>query len=156
MEQEGFLALCRATSIALGSKDADALGNTHAIDIDGVHMALFFDEDFAPDRILCYIDIGHLPRTGREEIMARILALNLLTATKTAGVYGLDQGTDSLIFVQHFIFPELLDGAEFAAILQGYSAHANSLKQNLLDPANLRPVPDMLAESFSSSLQKLA
>ncbi len=156
MDQTGFPALCRAASIALGCADPDALGNTHIVDVAGTRVALFFDEDLASDRIYCYIDVGRLPASGREAILERILALNLLTATKTAGIYGLDQNTDSLIFVQHFLYPELMTGDDLAEILQGYSAHADSLKHNLLDPSNLRPVPDLLAESLAPGIRSLA
>jgi hypothetical protein len=151
-----FLKLCRSTSAALDCVDIDELGNTNSIDVDGVNIALFFDEDFAPDHILCYIDIGPLPPFRREEILERILAINLLTATKTSGVYGLDQARDSLIFAQHFMSPDLLSGEELAEILKGYSSHANSLKQNLLDPDNLLPIPNILAESLGNHVQNLA
>jgi hypothetical protein len=156
MNHSQFLKLCRSTSTALGCIDIDALGITNSIDVDGVNMALFFDEDFAPDHILCYIDIGPLPPFRREEILERILAINLLTATKTSGVYGLDQARDSLVFVQHFASPELLSGEVLAEILKGYSTHVSSLKQNLLDPDNLRPVPNILAESLGDHVQNLA
>lgn len=156
MDQASFLNLCRSTSIALGCADPDALGNAHIIDIDGTRIALFFDEDLAPDRIVCYIDVGKLPASGREAVLERILAINLLSATKTAGIYGLDQNTNSLIFIQHFLYPELMTGEDLADILQGYSAHAASLKQNLLDPSNLRPLPEVLAESLNPGMQSLA
>ena len=119
MNHSQFLKLCRSTSAALDCVDVDELGNTNSIDVDGVNMALFFDEYFAPDHILFYIDIGPLPVFRREEILERILAINLLTATKTSGVYGLDQARDSLVFVQHFESPELLSGEVLADILKG-------------------------------------
>lgn len=156
MDQEDFRKLCREASVQLGSEDPDALGETNLVEVDGVRIGLFFDADLAPDRILCYVDVGKLPVVEREEIMERILAINLLTATKTAGVYGLDQQTDSLIFVQHFLFPELMSGEVLAGILKGYGAHANSLRQNLLDPSSLLPVPDMLARSLEQTAHGLA
>lgn len=156
MDQTYFTTLCRSASIALSCKDADALGNTNSITVNGVRIGLFFNEDMAPDRIVCYIDIGKLPVINREDILERVLALNLLTATKTAGVYGLDQSTDSLIFIQHFMYPELMTGDVLADILQGYSAHAISLKDNLLDPSNLMPVPEMLERSFDQVARDLA
>ncbi len=148
MDQSDFKALCRSASILLHREDPEALGNTHVIDIDGVRIGLFFDEVLAPDRILTYIDIGKLPVSGREEIMARVLSLNLLTATKTSGVYGFDSQSDTLIFVQHLLFPELMTGEDLSRILQGYSDHANTLRENLLDPGNGEPAPNMLARSF--------
>jgi len=156
MDQTDFRALCYSTSIELRCKDADALGNTNIIDVDNVRIGLFFDEDIAPDRILCYIEIGKLPLVEREEILERILALNLLTGSKTSGVYGLDQQSDTLIFVQQFLYPELMTGEDLAGILQGYSSHALSLQQNLLDPSNLQPVPEILTNSFNAGLQAMA
>ena len=156
MDQSDFLNLCRAASIALGCADPDALGRTHTIDLAGTHIGLFFDEDMTPDRIFCYIDVGPLPATGREAVLERILAINLLTATKTAGIYGRDQGTDSLLFVQHFIDPEMMSGDDLAEILRSYSEHAGSLRHNLLDPANLRPIPEILADSLNAGAQTLA
>ena len=59
-------------------------------------------------------------------------------------------------FVQHFVSAELLSGEVLADILKGYSTHASSLKQNLLDPDNLHPVPNILAESLGDHVQNLA
>lgn len=156
MDQNDFKALCRSASLLLHHDDPDTLGNTNVIDIDGVRIGLFFDELLAPDRILCYVDVGKLPTVGREEIMERVLTLNLLTATKTAGVYGFDAATNTLIFVQHFLFPELMTGEDLYRILQGYSDHANSLRQSLLDAGNQMPVPEMLERSFSARSQHIA
>ncbi len=150
MDQNDFRQLCRAACVLLHCEDPDALGNTNIIDIDGVRIALFFDEDLAPDRILCYVDIGKLPVLGREEILERVLTLNLLTATKTSGVYGFEPKSETLIFVQHFLYPELMSGDDLYRILQGYGDHANSLRHNLLDSENLTPVPDMLMRSFDN------
>ena len=155
MDQASFKALCRATSIALQSQNPEALGETNLIEVDGVRAGLFFDEDTAPDRIICYIDIGPLPPADREEILGRLLAINLLTGTKTAGVYALDLQTDNVIFTQHFLYPDLMTGEELAGILEAYSVHAANLKHSLLDPNNHQPLPDMLARSFSAGLQTL-
>ena len=46
MNHSQFLKLCRSTSTALGCIDIDSLSITNSIDVDGVNMALFFDEDF--------------------------------------------------------------------------------------------------------------
>lgn len=156
MDQNDFRQLCRSASLLLHCDDPDALGTTNVIDIDGVRIGLFFDEDLAPDRILCYLDIGKLPLLGREEILERSLALNLLTATKTSGVYGFEPKSDTLIFVQHLLYPELMSGDELYRILQGYADHANSLRKTLLDPDNTDPVPDMLTRSFDTTSRGIA
>lgn len=153
MDQAKFKALCRATCVVLDFPDPEVLSETSIIEIDGVRIGLFFDEATAPDKIICYIDIGTLPVVEREEILGRLLSINLLTGTKTAGVYALDLQTDNVIFVQHFMFPDLMSGDELAGILQAYSVHAANLKQSLLNPDNHQPLSDMLARSFDAGMQ---
>ncbi|CAM8667163.1 T3SC_IA_ShcM-like domain containing protein [Oxalobacteraceae bacterium] len=155
MDQTKFKNLCRATSRALNSKDPEAFAETGMTEIDGVPVGLFFEEAKAPDRILCYIDIGKVSELDREEIFERLLAINLLTGTKTAGVYGFDPESDSVIFVQHFLYPDLMTAEELAKILQAYSVHATNLKGNLLDPDNAQPLTDILERSFNPTLHGL-
>lgn len=156
MDQASFEQLCRDTGVALNHPEPDALAARQQLSIDGVDIGLFFDEFDAADRIICYIDIGKLPEEDREEILARMLAINLLTGTKTAGVYGLDPQRDHLIFVQHFLYPEMLTGESLAEILQGYSRHARNARQTLLDAANTTPLPELLARSFDPAHATLA
>ena len=100
MDQEGFSALCRATSLALQVEDTDKLFSTGEIDIDDVAFGIFFEPDIAPDRILCYIDLGIIPSEGQENIFSRPLSLNVISGTKTSGVYGKDKDAEHALFVQ--------------------------------------------------------
>ncbi len=156
MDQASFEQLCRDTGVALNHPEPDTLAARQQISIDGVDVGLFFDEFDAADRIICYIDIGRLPEENREEILARMLAINLLTGTKTAGVYGLDPQRDHIIFVQHFLYPEMLTGESLADILQGYGRHARYARQTLLDAANTTPLPELLSRSFDPAHATLA
>lgn len=148
MDDESFQQLCRETCAALNQPDVDALGINHQITLDGVDIGLFFDLFDAQDRIVCYIDIGEIPDIDREEILERLLAINLLSGTKTSGVYGLDRGRDRIIFVQHFLYPELLSGEILAEILRGYAAHAKNAQKTFLDAFNNLPLSDLLEQSL--------
>jgi len=151
MDQTAFEQLCRDTCFALNEPDINALQSRHQIAVDGVDIAVFFDAINVEDRIACYIDIGEVPHIDREEILERILAINLLSGTKTSGVYGLDRIRDKIIFVQHFLYPDLLTGEIFAEILLGYSAHAKNARNTFLDVFNTSPLTDLLEQSLQQS-----
>jgi hypothetical protein len=150
MDDELFEQLCRDTCVALNQSDIDALTIKHQIKVDGVNIGLFFDALHTSDRIVCYVEIGDLPDLDREEILERLLAINLLTGSKTSGVYGLDRMSEKIIFVQHFLYPELLTGQILSEILRGYAHHAKATHMSFLDAANHLPLPDLLEQSLHS------
>jgi hypothetical protein len=151
MDQEGFNALCRATSLALQVEDTDKLFSTGEIDIDDVAFGIFFEPDIAPDRVLCYIDLGIIPSEGRENIFSRLLSLNVISGTKTSGVYGIDKDGENALFVQHFMYPELLSGEQFALILKSYAFHAKTLQMTVLNPVYMDSTEEALRHSLMSN-----
>ena len=151
MAQEGFSALCRATSLALQVEDTDKLFSTGEIDIDDVAFGIFFEPDIAPDRILCYIDLGAIHSQSREDIFSRQLSLNVISGTKTSGVYGIDKDGANALFVQHFMYPELLSGEQFALILKSYAFHAKTLQMTVLNPAYMDSTEEALRHSPMSN-----
>lgn len=156
MDQEGFEKLCRDTGTALNAPDINALVSQQQITVNGIDIGIFFDEFSASDRIVCYVDIGKLPDTGREEILARVLAINILTGTKTSGVYGLDPQRDHLIFVQHFLYPDMLTGDSLATILQNYSEHARAARTTISEVADTEGGLESASHSLESRLTSLA
>lgn len=156
MDQKGFEQLCRDTCIALGYADIEAFISDQQLTISGIDIGIFFDELSAADRIVCYIDIGEVPGTDREEILARMLAINILTGTKTSGVYGLDPRREHIIFVQHFLYPDMLTGASLAAILQDYSEHAHNVRKTILDASATEDMPEPFSRAPKSSITSLA
>jgi hypothetical protein len=151
VDQEGFSALCRATSLALQVEDTEKLFSAGEIDIDDIAFGIFFEPDIAPDRILCYIDLGAIPDEGREDIFSRLLSLNVISGTKTSGVYGIDKDGENALFVQHFMYPELLSGEQFALILKSYAFHAKTLQTTILNPAYMDSTEEALRHSLMSN-----
>ena len=60
MDDESFEQLCRETCAALNLSDLDALSSTNQITVDGVNIGVFFNAADIEDRVICYIDIGHV------------------------------------------------------------------------------------------------
>lgn len=156
MKLADFQQLCRDTCIALNYPDIDTLGSSNQITLDGVDIGLFFDDLEMNDRLVCYVDIGEVPAVDREEILARMLAINLLTGTKVSGVYGLDRQRDCIVFMQHFLYPEMLTGPELAEILSGYAKHAKEVKKTLMNSSREEPLAVLLAGSMRADSVALA
>jgi hypothetical protein len=156
MNLADFQQLCRDTCIALNYPDSDALGLRNQITLDGVDIGLFLDDLEMNDRLVCYVDIGEVPVADREEILARMLAINLLTGTKVSGVYGLDRQRDCVVFMQHFLYPEMLTGTELAEILSGYAKHAKATQKILMNSSREEPLAALLAGSLPINSVALA
>ena len=151
MNLADFQQLCRDTCIALNHPDSNTLFLTNQITIDGITIGLFFDDFDMNDRLVCYVDIGELPITDREEILERMLAINLLTGSKVSGVYGLDRRRDCIIFTQHFLYPDLLTGVELAEIFKNYATHAKGVQQTLMNPIRTESIEELLEDSLKTN-----
>ncbi len=156
MDYSEFEQLCRDASGAMNLPDTESLASRHQISLNGIDIGLFFDEDEAGDRLVCYIDIGEPPEYDREEIIEQLLAMNLLTGSKTSGVYGLDRRKNRVIFIQHFLFPDLMSGETLAAILQDYSRHAMKIRETLFGASGREASGDLDRHSFLPSSAELA
>lgn len=139
MKETEFRRLCHRVCVALQLLDADALGAHGRVEIDGVDIALFFDELVNPDMLFCYVDMGPVAEGSRMEIYGQLLTMNLLSGAKTNGVYSLDPASGNAIFVVHFMNPETLDAAQLAEAFQVYATQTNSLRALLADDAPDEP-----------------
>lgn len=151
-----FQQLCRDTCVALNYPDSDALGSTNQISLDGIDIGIFFDDLEMNDRLVCYVDIGELPEDDREEVLERMLAINLLTGTKVSGVYGLDRQRNCIVFIQHFLYPDMLSGQELAEMLTSYAKHAKAARQTLMNSTRTDSLSELLESSLRSDSSALA
>jgi len=139
MKETEYRSLCREVSSALQQPDIESLGEDGHIEIDGVDIALFFDEDVNPDMLFCYVDMGPVPEAARTEIYGQLLTMNLLSGAKTNGVYSLDPTSGNALFVVHFMQPETLDAAQLAEAFQIYATQTNSLRMMLDEGTRSEP-----------------
>ena len=132
MNYQQYRDLCRSASVSLGLDNLDQLANDGFMEKDGIRIAVFFDEEIVSDRIFCYVDLGPIAEEGRTRTFERLLTLNLLSGTKTSGVYTLDPSSGNAVFCVHLMNPDRLNGDELAGMLDAYVARAINLQKTLL------------------------
>jgi hypothetical protein len=131
MTEIEFKSLCRDLSRELGQADCEALGERGRIQIDGVDIALFFDEQDSPDLLYCYVDMGPIPEASRLLAWEQLLVMNLLSGAKTNGVYSLDPASGNGLFVVHFMLPERLEADMLAAAFRVYARQVSAFRAAL-------------------------
>lgn len=156
MDNTGFVELCKSAAAALPEASTKFSAGTCEIRVRDVSIGLFFDEIVSNDRIICFVEIGTPPPHGREKILSHFLSLNLLTGTKTSGVYGMDRENDKLFFIQHFLYPDSMDSDELASLLSDYGLHATELRATLIDfevdaPPGVRTEASIRSEVFANA-----
>ena len=156
MDANGFVGLCRSIAEKIPNAKINISEGVCELKINGIDISLFFNPLFASDRMHCFVDIGMAPAKGREAIFSHLLSMNLLSSTKTSGVYGFDQESEKLIFVQQIIYPDLMDPDELATILSEYSIQARHLRQTLLETENLHSLSSAFSQSFQTNSSFLA
>lgn len=148
MNFQRYRELCRATSVALELEDLERLGNEGFLEKDGIRVALFFDEEIVSDRLFCYVDLGPIAEEVRAKAFERLLTLNLLSGTKTSGVYTIDPASGNAIFCVHLMNPERIEGDELAEMLNAYVARAVELQRSVLRDAEDLDFMDIANQLF--------
>ena len=153
MNHSQFLELSRDISTELNLDDLDELGLSNYLEINDIPIAFIFDEHSAPDRIFCYVDLGPIEESQRLDIYDNLLMLNLLSGTKTNGIYALDPTSGHVLFVVHIVDLDQSDAKVIATDLRSYSARAISLQNNLFNGAAAAPIAEIMNELFGQSEQ---
>ncbi len=149
MDHQGFLSLCRDVSLLLELPDPDRLGNEGYLEHEGIRLALFHDPDIIDDRLFCYVDIGPVNEASRPRIFERLLTLNLLSGSKTSGVYALDPGSGNVIFCVHIMQPDRLDAQQLADMLRAYVERALNLQHSVLQDVDDLSFMDTARQIFN-------
>ena len=149
MDHQGFLSLCRDVSLLLELPDPDRLGNEGYLEHEGIRLALFHDPDIIDDRLFCYVDIGPVNEASRSRIFERLLTLNLLSGSKTSGVYALDPGSGNVIFCVHIMQPDRLDAQQLADMLRAYVERALNLQHSVLQDVDDLSFMDTARQIFN-------
>ena len=131
MDQQSYLSLCREASLLLELPDPDMLGTEGFLEYEGIGLALYYDAEVVNDRLFCYVDGGQVSAEGRERILERLLMLNLLSGSKTTGVYALDPSSGNILFCVHLMQPERLNPEILARHLRSNIERALNLREIL-------------------------
>jgi hypothetical protein len=150
MTELEFQDLCRNVSLELGETDVDALGETGHLEIDDIELAVHFVADQAPDTIFCYTRLGSVPEHQRAVVYENLLRLNMLTGTKTLGVFALDAESEDAVLVVHIPVAGKIDPKGLARRLRMYAKQAILMRGTYL--AGPLTSPEATADSFSAQL----
>lgn len=132
MTEVEFQDLCRDVSLELGREDINALGQDGRLELDDVHIALFFNEVADPDILFCYVDLGEIAEHQRVDVYENLLNLNLLTGTKTNGVFGVDPASGNAVMVSHLPVDELPQASRLTEVLRRFAQQAHNMRKTLL------------------------
>ena len=148
MNQASYLNLCRNVSLLLDQPDPEQLGNEGTLEHEGIQLALFHDPEVVDDRLFCYVDIGPVNEAARQRIFERLLTMNLLSGSKTSGVFALDPGSGNAIFCVHIMQPDRLSAEQLAGMLRAYVERARNLQQTVLRDVDDLPFVETVRQVF--------
>ncbi len=149
MDHDRYRSLCREVSLLLELPDPDQLGNEGTLEHEGIQLALFHDPEVVSDRLFCYVDIGPVSEASRLRILERLLMLNLLSGSKTSGIFALDPGSGNILFCVHIMQPDRLEAAQLADMLRAYVERALNLQRTVLQDFDDLPFVATVKEVFN-------
>ena len=86
----------------LGHADRYLLADLRHTVIDDVLVDLIHDPHLDPNRLILHFDMGELPDYKPLVAMERLLRLNLLSGSKTTGVYAIAPSSSRVVYAVHF------------------------------------------------------
>jgi hypothetical protein len=90
----------------LGHADRYLLADLRHTVVDDVVVDVINDPQFDPNRLILHFDMGELPDYKPLVAMERLLRLNLLSGSKTTGVFALAPSTSQVVYAVHFFEPQ--------------------------------------------------
>ena len=135
MNESRFAHLCHEAGRCLGLADPAPTGATGELLVEGVRIALFFDEALAPDRICCYADTGPLDEDRRCDHLEQLMLRNLFGGSRRDGIHALDPVSGHGVLVLHLHDADRIDGAGLASALRACAQQARDARQCLQFPA---------------------
>ena len=118
-----FEELGRDACHALASTDIDAFLDKGTIAVDGANITLEFDDQLDDDCLTIHVRLPQATQLA-DDIMAlrSLLALNLLTGSKTHGVFAVDPQDGQPVFVAQLCGLDQLSGKSLATHLRVFAA----------------------------------
>lgn len=133
MNSFDFSDLCELTCEALGLPNTTVLGDEGEIELDGVRIGVFLDEN--DDSVIhCFTDLGEVPQEARCAALEDVLQLNLELDGGHGEAVGLDKENGRLVL--RSAIPSTYEAGDLAARFKEYAAFAKSYRPvDRSDPA---------------------
>ncbi|MDB5821969.1 MAG: hypothetical protein JWR21_673 [Herminiimonas sp.] len=154
MDIAQFENLCHAICVKLTLQDPHQIRDHGRLNLDGVDIGLFFDEDIDPDHVSCYVDLGEIAKGKRQDIYEHLLIMNVVGGSRERGVFAIDPASRNAVLLSRLRPPATEAATKLAATLRRYVDAALQIREGLLmgesgDIATLRhpeePHPHNLA-----------
>lgn len=127
-------ALLRQIAEALGLADPHALADHHTATVDGLTLHLQADPTQQTDRWVLHIEIGEVPERQWALALERLMRLNLLSGSKTTGVFALAPFGRQVVYAVHLFDLAQRAPAAIAAGLRQHLDHARAALELLHAP----------------------
>jgi hypothetical protein len=105
MNEFELRTLLAAVAVELGHTDQYLLADMRHTVVDDVPVRVIHDAQRDPNRLILHFDMCHLPEGEPFLALLSLMHLNLLSGSKTTGVFALDFDASQLIYAVHFFEP---------------------------------------------------
>ena len=113
----------------LGHADRYLLADLRHTVIDDVVVNVIHDAQFDRNRLILHFVVGELPGDKAIVAMERLLRLNLLSGSKTTGVFALAPSTSEVIYAVHFFEPQRSTPRAVADALREHAKKAKAAEE---------------------------
>ena len=128
MNEYELRTLLVAVATQLGHTDIYLLADLRYTVIEDMLVNFIHDPQLDPRRLVLHFDMGELPEQEPLLALLGLMHLNLLSGSKTTGVFALDAAASRLIYAVHFFEPHR---SPALAIVNALREHAQKAKAAL-------------------------
>lgn len=133
MYESSFRMLCHEASRILQLSEPDAMHDHRRIELLGVDIAVFYDEELVSDRIFCYFDLGPMLDGEVPQVLANLMTLNFLVGARSDGVFGIDPSSGNALMIVHVLLSDALTPDVLAQSLMLHAARAASVRRSVVE-----------------------
>ena len=124
MNEFELRSLLAGVAAELGHTDHYLLADLRHTVIDDVVVNFIHDPQLDPDRLIVHYEMGELPSDKAFAAMERLLRLNLLSGSKTTGVFALAPVGLGVVYAVHFFELRSAEPQAVAAALRNHAQKA--------------------------------
>jgi hypothetical protein len=151
MNEFEFRTLLVAVAIQLGHTDQYLLADMRHTVIDDVPVTFIHDTRREPNRLILHFDLGDVPADEPFVALLSLMHLNLLSGSKTTGVFALDSKASRLIYAVHFFEPHR---SPARAVANALREHAQKAKAALALMSSVITESSQACEGAASTLPR--
>jgi hypothetical protein len=149
MNEYELRTLLVAVAVQLGHTDHYLLADLRHTVIDDVLVNFIHDAQRDPKRLILHFDMGELPEHEPLLALLGLMHLNLLSGSKTTGVFALDAAASRLIYAVHFFEPHRSSALTMVNALREHAQKAKAalalIEAAVGEEAHARPPFQQLA-----------